>query len=134
MVLYIVHRSVIWQTNEPLVTKTRSRGSKPIVGVEYEGGEELEPPQTFFKGGGSTPAGILLNLIAVTILANPVTLDVAKKTTFIHSKFILFINDFRFAFIGNLRICWKSNSGAPNFPLGAAVTISKSPPPRQIRL
>ena len=35
---------------------------------------------------------ILLNLIAVTILANPETLDVAKKITFIHSKFILFIN------------------------------------------
>ena len=42
--------------------------------------------------GGSAPAEILLNLIAVTILANHKTLDVKKKTTFIHSKFILFIN------------------------------------------
>ena len=50
---------------------------------EYGGGEgeELEPPpppQVFYTGG-SAPAEILLNLIAVTILANPETLDVVKK-------------------------------------------------------
>ena len=36
------------------------------------------PPRDFTRGG-SAPAEILLNLIAVTILANPKTLDVAKK-------------------------------------------------------
>ena len=41
------------------------------------------PPQRFYKGGSaSTP---LLNLIAVTILANPETLDVAKKKDNIHT-------------------------------------------------
>ena len=44
------------------------------VGVEYGGAEGLEPPPP-----GSTPAEIWLNLIAVTMLANPETLDVAKK-------------------------------------------------------
>ena len=48
------------------------------IGVEYGGAEGLEPPKRFYKGG-SAPAEILLNLIAVTILANPKTLDVAKK-------------------------------------------------------
>ena len=42
----------------------------------------LVSPQRFYKGG-SGPAEILLNLIAVTILANPKTLDVAKKTKII---------------------------------------------------
>ena len=51
----------------------RLRGSSP-------------PLQRFYKGG-SAPPEIWLNLIAVSILANPETLDVAKKTTFIHSKF-----------------------------------------------
>ena len=50
------------------------------------------PLQRFYKEG-SVPTEILLNLIAVTILADPVTLDAAKKTTFIHRKFILFISD-----------------------------------------
>ena len=50
------------------------------IGVEYGGAEGLEPPKRFYKGG-SAPAEILLNLIAVTILANPKTLDVAKKKT-----------------------------------------------------
>ena len=36
------------------------------------------PPQRFYKGG-SAPAEILLDLIAVSILANPATLDVANK-------------------------------------------------------
>ena len=58
---------------------------------EYGGGQGEEPSQIFYKGG-SAPAEILLNLIAVTILANPETLDVVKKTTLIHSNFILFIN------------------------------------------
>ena len=49
------------------------------------------PPQRFHKGG-SAHAKILLNFMAVTILANPETLDVAKKATFIHSKLILFTN------------------------------------------
>ena len=48
------------------------------IGVEYGGAEGLEPPKRFYKGG-SAPAEILLNLIAVTILANHKTLDVAKK-------------------------------------------------------
>ena len=42
------------------------------------GAEGLEPPQRCYKGG-SAPAKILLNLIAVTILANPETLDVTRK-------------------------------------------------------
>ena len=48
------------------------------IGVEYGGAEGLEPPKRFYKGG-SAPAEIFLKLIAVTILANPKTLDVAKK-------------------------------------------------------
>ena len=56
------------------------------------GAEGLVPLQRVYKEGSVT-AEILLNLIAVTILADPVTLDVAKKTTFIHRKFILFISD-----------------------------------------
>ena len=35
---------------------------------------------------GSSSPEILLNLIAVTVLANPETLDVPKKTIFIHLK------------------------------------------------
>ena len=35
-------------------------------------------PQRFYEGG-SAPGEILLNLIAVTILANSKTLDVAKN-------------------------------------------------------
>ena len=46
------------------------------------GNEGLEPPQRFYKGG-SAPAEILPYLIVVTILANPETLDVAKKTKII---------------------------------------------------
>ena len=56
------------------------------------GAEGLVPLLRFYKEG-SIPMEILLNLIAVTILADPVTLDVAEKTTFIHRKFILFITD-----------------------------------------
>ena len=41
--------------------------------------EDLSPPPQIFYKGGSAPAEILLNLIAVTILANPKTLDVVKK-------------------------------------------------------
>ena len=37
------------------------------------------PPRQRFYKGGSAPAEILLNLIAVTILANPETLDVARE-------------------------------------------------------
>ena len=48
-----------------------------VIGVEYWGGG-ARAPQRFYKGG-SAPAEILLNLIAVTILANPETLDAAKK-------------------------------------------------------
>ena len=47
------------------------------------GAEGLEPPPRDFTKGGSAPAEILLNLIAVTILANPETLDVAKKDNII---------------------------------------------------
>ena len=47
------------------------------------GAEGLEPPP---------PPPLLLNLIAVTILANFETRDVTKKSTFMHIKFILFIN------------------------------------------
>ena len=46
------------------------------------GAEGLVPPQRFYKGG-SSPAEILLNLIAVTKLASPESLDIAKKTTLI---------------------------------------------------
>ena len=56
------------------------------IGVEYGG---LEPPQRFYKGG-SVPAEILVNLIAVTILANPETLDVTEKKTFIHIVSLLY--------------------------------------------
>ena len=38
-----------------------------------------QAPAQRFCMEGSAPAEILLNLIAVTILANPKTLDVAKK-------------------------------------------------------
>ena len=48
-------------------------------------------PQRFYEGSLAS-AEILLNLIAVAILASPETLDVAKRTTFIHSKFTLFKN------------------------------------------
>ena len=41
-------------------------------------GGSSPPPQRLYKGS-SAPAKILLNLIAVTILANPEILDVAKK-------------------------------------------------------
>ena len=63
----------------------------PNMGVEY-GRLRSSSPREFYKGG-STPAEILLNVIAVTILANPEIFDVAKeKTTFTHSEFILFTN------------------------------------------
>ena len=47
------------------------------IHVEYGGLRVSTPPEIL--QGGSAPAKILLNLIAVTILANPETLDVAKK-------------------------------------------------------
>ena len=53
------------------------------------GVERLELPQRFYKGG-SALAEILLNLIAVTILANPETLDVTEKKTFIHIVSLLY--------------------------------------------
>ena len=41
------------------------------------------PSQRFYKGGGGQPLRkFLLNFMAVTILANPETLDVAKKSNF----------------------------------------------------
>ena len=40
--------------------------------------------------GGSAPAEILLKLIAVTKLANPETLDVTEKKTFIHIVSLLY--------------------------------------------
>ena len=51
------------------------------------GAEGIKVPQRFYERG-SAPAEILLNLVAVIILASPETLDVEKKTTFIHSKFV----------------------------------------------
>ena len=53
------------------------------------GVERLELLQRFYKGG-SALAEILLNLIAVTILANPETLDVTEKKTFIHIVSLLY--------------------------------------------
>ena len=47
-----------------------------LIGVEYWGGGSS--PSEILQGG-SAPAEMLLNLIAVTILANPETLDAAKK-------------------------------------------------------
>ena len=49
------------------------------IGVEYGGLRGSTPPPPEILQGGSAPAEILLNLIAVTILANSETLDVAKK-------------------------------------------------------
>ena len=72
-----------------------------MVGVEYRGGggaEGLDLPQRFYKGG-SAFAEILLELIALTILANAEPLMLQKMTTFIHSKFS-FIHKL-FVFIGN---------------------------------
>ena len=55
-----------------------------LIGVEYwGGGGGARAPKRFYNGG-SAPAEILLNLIAVTILANPETIDAAKKDN-IHS-------------------------------------------------
>ena len=54
------------------------------------GAERLEPPPQRFYKGGSVLAEILLNLIAVTILANPETLDVTEKKTFIHIVSLLY--------------------------------------------
>ena len=48
------------------------------MGVEYGELRGSSSPQGSYKRG-SALAEILLNLIAVTILANPETLDVAKK-------------------------------------------------------
>ena len=62
------------------------------IGVEYGGAKGLEPPPPEISQGGLSPCKNLLNFMAVTILANPETLDVAKKATFIHSKLILFTN------------------------------------------
>ena len=45
------------------------------IDVEYGGLRGWTPPEIL--QGGSAPAEILLNLIAVTILANSETLDVA---------------------------------------------------------
>ena len=63
------------------------------IAVEYEGlrGSTIAQPSKRFYKGGSAPAEILLNLIAVTIPANPEALDDAKKI-FGHSTCILFIN------------------------------------------
>ena len=50
------------------------------IGIEYAGAEGLKPPPPkIFHKGGSAHAKILLNFMAVTILANPETLDVAKR-------------------------------------------------------
>ena len=75
------------------------------IDVEYGGAEGLEPPKRFYKGG-SAPAEILLNLIAVTILANPKTLDVAKKrqhSDIVHSDIVYFINYSRFTIYSNIQ-------------------------------
>ena len=53
------------------------------------GSSPSPPPRRFYKGG-SAPAEILLNLIAVTILANPETLGVTEKKTFIHIVSLLY--------------------------------------------
>ena len=59
-------------------------------------------------GGGSAPAEISPNLIAVTILASPETLDVARKrkhsqivSFFIHKLFVFIENYSRFAIYSN---------------------------------
>ena len=49
------------------------------IGVEGGGAEGLEPPPPEISQGGLSPCKNLLNFMAVTILANPETLDVAKK-------------------------------------------------------
>ena len=51
----------------------------PIIGIEHGGLRGSSPPPEILQGG-STPAEILLNLIAVTILANPETLNVEKDS------------------------------------------------------
>ena len=69
---------IFFLRKDKAVQTSRERCMMKSIGVEYGGAEGLEPPKRFYKGG-SAPAEILLNLIAVTILANPKTLDVAKK-------------------------------------------------------
>ena len=52
------------------------------ISIEYRGERLFPPPEMLQRGGGSAPAEILPNLIAVTKLTNAETLDVAKKDNF----------------------------------------------------
>ena len=71
--LFSCVNTIIFIRSSCLHIRSISRGSL-IIGVEDGGGgglrNSIEPPQTFYKGG-SAPAEILLNLIAVTIPSSP---------------------------------------------------------------
>ena len=71
-----MNRDALWS----IQGKKRYLQAAIVGGIRHTGKilRGARAPQRFYKGG-SAPAEILLNLIAVTILANPKTLDVAKK-------------------------------------------------------
>ena len=75
----VVHPTKILGLYTSIVMVKCSKSIVLLIGVDYWGGGGARASQRFYKGG-SAPAEILLNLIAVTIrLANPETLDAAKK-------------------------------------------------------